>query len=87
MVIGQSNFTNNGIITGSDLRKCICCGGLMITFDSNPLPYAAPFKLIENAEHLDIKPNDKFPLYVQIVWHTDTLKGCNNIIVDKMTRK
>ncbi len=29
---------HDAIITGSDLRACICCGGLVITFDGESKP-------------------------------------------------
>jgi hypothetical protein len=51
----------DAIITGSDMRMCICCGGLMINFDGETQPYAGDFKLIANPEDLGITENDKFP--------------------------
>jgi hypothetical protein len=77
----------NGIITGSDLRKCACCGGLMINFDGETQPYTGDFKLIENSSDLGISENDKFPIYAKVEWKSDTTKGCNNIIITKFERR
>ena len=83
----EASFMNNGIITGPDIRACVCCGGLMITFTGNPQPYAAEFKRIENVDELGITDKDKFPIYVKVDWRTDSSSVCGFIIITRMVRK
>jgi hypothetical protein len=77
----------NGIITGSDARKCVCCGGLMINFDGETQPYTGDFKLIDNAADLGISESDKFPIYAKVQWKPDTTNVCNHIIITKFERR
>jgi hypothetical protein len=59
----------DAVITGFDIRDCVCCGGLMINFKNDPLPYSGEFYLVNE---LPPKPvidnNTKFPLYVRVLW-------------------
>jgi hypothetical protein len=55
----EKPFMNDAIITGSDMRMCVCCGGLMINFDGEARPYAGDYKLIENSADLGI--TEKIP--------------------------
>jgi hypothetical protein len=81
-------FMNDAIITGSDARTCICCGGLMITFDGESRPYSGDFKLIDNpAVDLGIKEKDTFPIYVKVDWKVDTTNVCHHIIITKIARR
>lgn len=65
-------FTD-AIITGIDYRKCMCCGGPMITFTDDPAPYSSDFKLLSNSiEELGISNSTQFPIYVSVVWEEDT---------------
>jgi hypothetical protein len=63
---------SDAVITGFDARDCVCCGGLMINFNNDPVPYSGTFYLINE---LPVKPvidnNTKFPLYVKITWSYD----------------
>ena len=52
----------NAVITGFDQRMCICCGGLMVSFDGEAQPYTGNFKLIENSNELGISYNEQFPI-------------------------
>lgn len=71
---GCSNNTSsedkqyNAIITGYDMRMCMCCGGLMVTFQDNPTPYSGKFYLIHNSSELGIDEKTTFPIYVNITW-------------------
>ena len=78
---------NDGIITGSDMRTCICCGGLMITFNEETRPYVGDFKLIDNGVDIGITDKDKFPIYVKVDWVVDTTNVCNHIFVTRITRR
>jgi len=82
-----SPFMNDGIITGPDVRACVCCGGLMINFNGDALPYSGEFRLIENGKDLGITDKDKFPIYVNVDWKTDMTNTCNHIIITRMARK
>lgn len=59
---------NDAIITGADARACICCGGLMITFNGETSAYARDFRLIQNGGSIGITDKDKFPVYVKFDW-------------------
>ncbi len=55
------------IVTGYDMRKCACCGGLMVTFSNDPTPYSADFVLVESMpKGSTITDNTKFPVNVCI---------------------
>lgn len=75
------------IITGSDARMCICCGGLMITFNGETRQYKGDFKLVTNGTDLGITDNDRFPIYLKVDWKTDTTTVCNRIIITRSTRR
>jgi len=77
----------NAIITGFDLRKCACCGGLMITFNGETTPNAGDFKLISNnPADLGISANDKFPMHVYVEWKPGTSDYCDHIIITKFEK-
>ncbi len=53
------------IITGYDMRKCACCGGLMLTFSNDSKPYSSDFVLIEGLPNgTSINESTTFPLNV-----------------------
>ena len=57
------------IITGIDFRECFCCGGFMINFNNNPIPYDDEFKLAyELPDGSGITYESEFPIDVRIVW-------------------
>jgi hypothetical protein len=64
-------------ITGIDFRKCMCCGGPMITFSDTVTPYAASYKLITNNwEELGITDSTVYPVKVLITYTPDADR-CN----------
>jgi hypothetical protein len=83
----EDSYMNEGIITGYDLRECACCGGPMITFTSDPKPYSAEFKLIENEADLGITDKDTFPIYVKVDWKESSAGACNRIIITRFVRR
>lgn len=83
----EAPYMNDAIITGSDLRTCICCGGLMITFNGEVRPYTGDFKLIDNGGDLGITEKDSFPIYVKVDWKVDTTNVCNHIIITRVARR
>ena len=79
---------DEGIITGYDGRFCMCCGGLMISFNGSLWPYSGDFKLIENSYETGISPNETFPIHVTVNWEPVTDKCSGNYIkVLKLVRK
>ena len=76
----------NAIITGFDERACMCCGGLMITFNGETKPYTGDFKLIENSSDIGISDKASFPIYVKLNWKADTTNPCHRIRITKMVR-
>jgi hypothetical protein len=55
------------IITGYDMRKCACCGGLMITFSNDDKPYSSDFVLVNSLPTgTTINESSKFPMSVCI---------------------
>jgi hypothetical protein len=78
----------DAIITGSDVRACICCGGLMITFNGDSKSYSGDFRLISNrAVDIGITPSDTFPIYVKVAWKEDTSNVCHHIFITKIARR
>lgn len=79
---------NDAVITGSDLRVCICCGGLMITFNGETKPYIGDFRLIANhGVDIGITERDTFPIYVKVDWKEDTANVCKPILITRIARR
>ncbi len=78
---------SDAIITGFDARACVCCGGLMITFNGEIKPYEGDFKIIENGADLGITATDIFPINVKVDWKVDTTNICNHIIITRFSRR
>lgn len=78
---------NDAIITGSDVRECICCGGLMITFNGETKPYTGDFRLISNNADIGITDKDTYPIYVKVDWKEDTTNVCNHIVITRIARR
>ncbi|MDP1726864.1 MAG: hypothetical protein Q8M15_08770 [Bacteroidota bacterium] len=74
----------DAVITGYDLRKCMCCGGLLINFENNPEQYSGTYYLIdEMPSNSGINESTKFPLYVKVQYSIDKEKcGGNMNFVD-----
>jgi hypothetical protein len=83
----EISFMNDAVITGFDVKTCICCGGVMITFNGVAQPYTGESRLIENGKDLGITAEDKFPIYVKVDWRTDATNVCNHIIITRIARK
>ena len=80
-------YMNDAIITGLDARACICCGGLMITFNGETRPYYGDFRLIGNGGSIGITGKDRFPIYVRVDWKVDTTNVCNRILITRIARR
>jgi len=80
-------YMNDAIITGFDERACICCGGLMITFNGETRAYTGDFRLIENGGSIGITEKDRFPVYVKVDWKEDPANVCNHILITRIARR
>ena len=79
---------NDAVITGTDLRTCICCGGLMITFNGETKPYTGDFRLISNnTADIGITDRDTFPMFVKVDWKEDKTNVCNHILITRIARR
>ena len=68
----EENYQSTGVITGPDVRDCICCGGFFIeiddsTYNFESLPASSGIDLIE----------DTFPINVNLDWTFD--RECGDI--------
>lgn len=59
-------FTDNGAITGYDLRECSCCGGFFIDIRNNTYR----FYTVPANSNLDLE-NPDFPIPVNLDWKMD----------------
>lgn len=63
----ENNKTVDAIIIGFDARRCLHCGGYMVTFSNNPEPYKADhYQWRPKTEKFGVNHSSKFPLYVKI---------------------
>lgn len=65
--------TEEGLITGLDARRCMCCGGYMITLTDNAEPYAEPYfqwRPAEDFDEIDLETAD-FPIKVSFKYRLD----------------
>jgi hypothetical protein len=81
----SGGYMNRGVITGYDVRDCICCGGLMINFSNDTIPYSGEFYQIDSLPgNSGIDEGTTFPVYVNVDWKPDSICGGNRYI--KVTR-
>lgn len=70
------------VITGYDYRKCLCCGGLMINFSNDPVPYNAPFRLISNPpSYFGFTDSTKFPVYIKVFTAEDQTRCPGSYVI------
>jgi len=67
----DNDFKSKGIITGPDLRMCICCGGWRIaiegeTYNFDSLPVSSDINL----------QKETFPINVKLDWVQSTAMSC-----------
>ena len=79
----DNNLLSEGIITRSDFRKCMCCGGWYIEIDHSTFRF---YDLPEN-NNLDLQ-HETFPIYVEVSWEKDK-NGClgDEIIIRYIKKK
>lgn len=72
-------FETNGIITGQDFRKCVCCGGWVVKIDSTEyMINSFPDDLEFNLE------NETLPLPVSLTYETEPCATIQRIKVLSM---
>ncbi len=76
-------YQSEGLITGQDFRKCMCCSGWFITIDNSHYR----FLTIPEGSSLNLD-NAKFPVKVLLDWKKveDPCMG-DEIIVTRIQRK
>lgn len=70
-----------GKITGSDLTKCACCGGYLITIKDEAYKFLN--ENVRGGEILNVI-DPIFPLYVRLKWSHDTGTCADRIIVHEL---
>ena len=76
----QPNTLTNAIITGVDFRRCACCGGLMITFTNDSIPYSAAFYDIKDLpSSAGISEQSTFPIKVKVAY-SKVSQSCGNFV-------
>ncbi len=67
---------------GWDMRDCVCCGGLMMSFKLDSIQNLDTFLLVDNIVKNDIITNSTvFPLIVKVEWNYST-RPCVNTLVN-----
>jgi len=75
----ENKFESTAVITGPDVRDCICCGGYFIelndtVYNFDSLPTSSTINLTE----------ETFPITVNLDWSYD--RNCGNIQYIEITR-
>jgi hypothetical protein len=72
----------NGVITGYDMRKCACCGGIFIDIDKT----SYRFDSLPPKSGIDFT-TDTFPIRVVVTWHKKDIQCIGDeIIIDKIRK-
>ena len=80
-------YTSQGTIIGYDVGACAICGGLEITIKNDPTTNPPPFYRVNNSASVPINlgPNPKFPINVDLDWRPDTaMHGGYFIIISRI---
>lgn len=78
---GNDTYKSVGIITGEDLRMCVCCGGYFINIDDveyliNSMPKNSNLNLQQ----------ETFPITVHLDWQLSS-SSCPNLWIDVLRIK
>ena len=75
-----NDFSDIGIITGEDMRRCMCCGGWFININSETYRFTE----LPDDSDLDLF-SEEFPLQVKVDWAPDE-NSClgDEIIIEKI---
>jgi len=78
----NNGFQNEGIISGYDYRKCMCCGGYFVEVEDSTYR----FYVMPDDFNFDWE-TDTFPLNVLLDWRLDSAQCLGDeIIVERMER-
>ena len=79
----EKHLMNEGKITGSDPRECMCCGGYYIDINKSTYRF---YELPENCG-IDLR-NAKFPICVELDWKKVD-PGClgDEIIIKEIVKR
>ena len=86
----QASYMNNAVITGYDLRLCACCGGLLINFSNDTIPYHGTFYDCDNTPaYLGIDSTTVFPVRLKADWKIDSAVcgGNDHILITRFARQ
>ena len=66
----DENFQSSGLITGPDIRECICCGGYFIEIEDSTYN----FDSLPESSGIDLS-SETFPVAVKLDWDMDRTCG------------
>ena len=69
----SNDFISKGIITGPDIRMCVCCGGWYIQINGSTYE----FDSLPDNSNIDLL-KETFPLFVKLDWQLSGKGGCPN---------
>jgi hypothetical protein len=78
----DNEYKSRGIITGPDIRACVCCGGWFIQIDS--ATYL--FDTLPDNSNIDLQ-KETFPLPVKLDWQFANTYCTNSRIVIQRIKK
>ena len=79
----QDSLKSNGVITGYDLRECMCCGGYFIQIDSTKYR----FDQLPDSTDFTIPNNPEFPINVKLDWIPDSTACMPDMIIVQRIEK
>lgn len=68
----KDNYQSTAVITGPDIRECICCGGYLIEINDSTYN----FDMLPADSKIDLN-TETFPLQVKLDWSND--RECGGI--------
>lgn len=68
----EGSYQSNGVITGPDIRDCICCGGYFIEIGDSTYN----FDTLPASSEIDLE-TETFPINVNLDWSFD--RDCGGI--------
>jgi hypothetical protein len=80
----SNEYKSHGIITGPDIRACVCCGGWFIKIDT--ILYEFDTLPVNSDINLE---KETFPVYVKLDWRFPDTGYCpgNKIIVIRIKKE
>lgn len=79
----NNDYQSTGVITGPDMRECICCGGYFIEINDSTYN----FDNLPNDSQIDLA-QETFPLAVKLDWDYDRkCGGIQYITISRISKK